>query len=150
MFCFRFDLCVVLVILGALNKCCKVKVCVCIGDVYSIEEWFVWRLVWTVVPVSPWHCRLKYFLSFSLRSWHTRCLTCEFLKIHISVTESYSAECEKHCAGKNKCLVLGFFSGYAKCSVYSQVTRLASSSNTKLICPLFISSSRLHQKRELW
>lgn len=107
-FCFSFDLCIVLVILGVLNKCCKVKVCVCIGDVYSIEEQFVWRLVWTVMPVSPWHCHLKYFLSFSLRSWHTRRLTCQSLKIHISVTESYSAECEKPSAGK-KMFSINFF-----------------------------------------
>lgn len=106
MFCLSFDLCTVLVILGVLNKCCTVKVCVCIGDVYSIEKWFVWRLVWTVVPVSPWHCHLKYFLSFFWRSWHTKCSTCQSLKIHISISESHSAECEKPSAGKSKCSVL--------------------------------------------
>lgn len=116
MFCFIYDLCTVLVILEVLKKSCKVKVCICIGGVYFVEEQFVWRLVWTVMPVSPWHCHLKYsLLSFPLRSWHTRRLTCQSLKIPISITESYSAECEKLSAGKNKCFFsINFFSGYAK------------------------------------
>lgn len=45
MFWFRYDLCIVLAILEVLNTPCKVKACVCIGDVYSVEKQFVWRLV---------------------------------------------------------------------------------------------------------
>lgn len=150
MFWFGCDCCIALAILDVPNKPCKVKVCVCIADVYSSEEPFVWRLVWTVMPVCPWRCHLKY--SLPLRSWHTRCLTCQPLKIHISITKSYSAECEKLLAGKkpNVCSVVIFILVMQNNSVYSQVTSLASSSGAKMSCPLCISSNRMHQEVELW
>lgn len=44
-FWFGYDLCVALAILDMLNTSCRVKVCVCIADVCSSEEQFVWRLV---------------------------------------------------------------------------------------------------------
>lgn len=149
-FWFSYDLCVVLAVWEVLNKSYEVKVCICIGDVYSAEEQFVWRLVWTVMPVSPCHLTCS-SLSFPWRSWRTRRLTCQSLKIHISITESCSAGCEKLSAGKTKCLFsIKFLSGYAKYSVHSQVTSLASSSSGTVSCSLFSSANRMHQEVQLW